>query len=250
MPPKALLLLDNCSAHGSIETLQSKDGNIVAFLLPPNVTAAIQPMDQNPIRRTKLAYRKHLLSKLVANEDLAINDFLNGHNVREAILILKLVWDELPQSVLEKSWSKILNWDENEFDDEDDVPLSEIRDSYYNNIIRETSNLLSTIAPNAGLNLEEIEEWNEDISQEDSSDVEPESEDSGCDEPKDDEIKNTVSYSTAIASVNNLINWCTQDNVFSAKHLSNLMSIRTDIVNGHVKATQIQTKLTNFFQKQ
>ncbi|XP_011194980.3 jerky protein homolog-like [Zeugodacus cucurbitae] len=41
LPPKALLLIDNCSAHAPIEHPQSKDGNIVAYFLPPNVTAAV-----------------------------------------------------------------------------------------------------------------------------------------------------------------------------------------------------------------
>lgn len=38
-------------------TLQSDDGNIIAYFLPPNVIAAVQPMDQNLIKLTKLIYR-------------------------------------------------------------------------------------------------------------------------------------------------------------------------------------------------
>lgn len=250
MPPKAVLLIDNCSAHAPIETLQSKDGNIFAFLLPPNVTAAIQPMDQNPIRLTKLAYRKHLLSKLVAEEDVPISDILNGHTIREAILLLKQAWDEIPRNVLEQSWSKILEWDANHYDDDDNIPLTELvsQKSYFEKLMEETTQLLSTIAPNARLSLKEIEEWNEDISQEDAYDIEPESEDSGCDEPQDD-TQPKIPYSTAIQSVNSLIKWCEQDPIFSTKHISNLLALRTDIVVAHTKVPKKQTTLTNFFQK-
>lgn len=244
-----MLLLDNCSAHAPIETLQSRDGNIVAFLLPPNVTAAIQPMDQNPIRLTKLAYRKYLLSQLVAQEDVAIDQFLNDHKVREAILLLKQAWDDLPQSVLEKSWSKILNWDSDQFDDEDDLPLSELntQNDYYNSIINETQLLLSTIAPNTNLNLEEIEEWNEDIITNDCEDFDLESEDSECDEPT--EPKPSISYSTAIDSVNSLIKWCEENHQFSNRHISNLLALRTDMVVANAKTPKKQTKLTEFFEK-
>lgn len=41
LPPKALLLVNNCSAHPPIQT---DDGNVVTYFFPPNVTAAIQPM--------------------------------------------------------------------------------------------------------------------------------------------------------------------------------------------------------------
>ncbi len=44
--PKALLLLDNCSAHPDEDELVSSDGKIKAVFLPPNVTSLIQPMDQ------------------------------------------------------------------------------------------------------------------------------------------------------------------------------------------------------------
>lgn len=54
LPPKAILLLDNCSAHAPIESLCTEAKDIIAMLLPPNVTAVVQPMDQNPIKITKL----------------------------------------------------------------------------------------------------------------------------------------------------------------------------------------------------
>lgn len=62
LPPKALLLLNNCPGHSSAEELRSDDGNIFAMFLPPNTTALIQPMDQNVIQSIKLNVSKLSLS--------------------------------------------------------------------------------------------------------------------------------------------------------------------------------------------
>lgn len=84
--------------------LKSDDGNIVAMLLPPNVTAVLQPMDQNPIRLVKLGYRNKLLCNIVAQENVPVENILKAHSIRDAILLLKSVWDELPQAVLIKAF--------------------------------------------------------------------------------------------------------------------------------------------------
>jgi transposase-like protein len=63
--PKALLLLDNCSAHPDEETLISDDHLITARFLPPNVTCLIQPMDQGVLETLKRHYRKSLLRYFV-----------------------------------------------------------------------------------------------------------------------------------------------------------------------------------------
>ena len=38
LPPKAMLTLDNCSAHPEEDILVSCDGLVIAKFLPPNVT--------------------------------------------------------------------------------------------------------------------------------------------------------------------------------------------------------------------
>ena len=53
---KAVLVLDNCSAHPNVEELISEDGKISAKYLPPNVTSLIQPMDQGVLNALKLRY--------------------------------------------------------------------------------------------------------------------------------------------------------------------------------------------------
>lgn len=89
------MLIDNCSAHGNIETLKTEDGKIQAMFIPPNATAAIQPMDQNPIKIAKAKYRNELLVTLIAEEG-NIHQMLQKHSINDAIHLLKTSWDAVP----------------------------------------------------------------------------------------------------------------------------------------------------------
>ena len=55
--PKALLLMDNCSAHP--EELRSR--SVTCMFLPPNTTSLIQPMDQGVLQAAKNRYKRKLL---------------------------------------------------------------------------------------------------------------------------------------------------------------------------------------------
>ncbi|XP_053691682.1 jerky protein homolog-like [Sabethes cyaneus] len=70
LQPKALLVLDNCTAHydGS-DNLESDDGLIQAIYLPPNVTSECQPMDQAVINAIKTRYKRKLMLALVLEND-------------------------------------------------------------------------------------------------------------------------------------------------------------------------------------
>lgn len=251
MPPKALLLIDNCSAHPSVEKLQTEDGKIVAYFFPPNVTAALQPMDQNPIKLTKLMYRNKLLANLVA-DDIEIHDYLKQHSIRNAIILLKQSWDELSSNTIEKSFSKVMNWDSDKFDDDDELPLSEWNSiqSDYDKLLNETRELLAIIAPDTSLDIEEVVQWNEDSFAEESNETEPAIEDEPfeCDEVEIIHNTQKITYSTTIESVNNLIKWCEKNDSLSTKHLPNLLSIRADIVLSHVNNPKKQTTITDFIK--
>ena len=65
LPKKALLILDNCSAHPDEELLVSKDKLVKAMFLPPNVTSLIQPMDQGVLECLKRHYKRSLLCYLM-----------------------------------------------------------------------------------------------------------------------------------------------------------------------------------------
>lgn len=54
---KVLLLLDNCSAHGSAQSLPFLD-NVEVLFLPPNTTSRLQPLYAGIIAAIKARYRK------------------------------------------------------------------------------------------------------------------------------------------------------------------------------------------------
>ena len=99
-------------------------GNIVTTFLSPNVTAVRTTDGSNPIIIVKLNYRSKFLFKIVAEEDVPIDQLLKNHSLNDAILFLKSAWDVLPRSILQNAWSKLLNCDYVEYDDEDNLPLS------------------------------------------------------------------------------------------------------------------------------
>lgn len=86
-------------------------------------------MDQNPIKLVKLKYRSLLLSQIVAQENCPVQDLLKQHTIRDAILMMKIAYDDLAERILQKSWSKLLDWDKDEYDEEDLIPLSEFQNT-------------------------------------------------------------------------------------------------------------------------
>lgn len=69
-----------------------------------------------------------------------IHDLLKQQSIRDAILLPELAWRELPQSVLKNAWSRILNWDDNQYDAEDEVPIAQLMafDNEYQSLVDET----------------------------------------------------------------------------------------------------------------
>lgn len=103
---KALLLLDNCSAHNELDLLRSDDGLITALFLPPNVTSEVQPMDQNVIVCVKNHYRKMFLQYILTHDNLlqAVKQF----TLFKAITYITNAWKNVQRSTIFKSWSKLL----------------------------------------------------------------------------------------------------------------------------------------------
>lgn len=140
LPVKALLLLDNAPSHPLETELRTRDGSITTMFMPPNVTPLIQPMDQNAIRITKLYYRKYLLSTILSQNPDNVGSSLKNVTLKDAILNLVLAWDSLEQSVIEKCWRNILSQD-----DEDDLPLSVLRENLRSNVINVTVSEVTTM---------------------------------------------------------------------------------------------------------
>ena len=110
LEPRAVLTLDNCSAHPHSDLLVSTCGKITAIYLPPNVTSLIQPMDQGVMEALKLRYKKKLLRKLLIEDDRGISvvEFLKGVDMKKVSYLVAEAWDEIDPSTLRKSWRKIL----------------------------------------------------------------------------------------------------------------------------------------------
>ena len=79
---KVLLFMDNASSHPRLELKNNK-----IIFLPPNTTAACQPLDQGIIKYFKINYRKCILRHLVARIDssTSANDLAKGITVLDAI---------------------------------------------------------------------------------------------------------------------------------------------------------------------
>ena len=94
--PKALLLIDNCSAHP--QELKTCDGSVTCMFLPPNTTSLIQPMDQGVLQAMKNSYKRKLLQKVICNQDLDptqnIKEIVKQHTAKDALYMLADAWEE------------------------------------------------------------------------------------------------------------------------------------------------------------
>lgn len=114
--------MDNAPSHPPEDELQSEDGQIITMYLPPNVTALIQPMDQNVIRLTKLYYRSSLLRNIIANgSDIGT---LKDLTLKDAVTNLMSAWNRIDPAIIAKCWNKLLDFSDQ--DEEDDLPLAEL----------------------------------------------------------------------------------------------------------------------------
>ena len=108
---RAVLVLDNCSAHPSEDELVSDDKKIIAKFLPPNVTSLIQPMDQGVLECIKRHYKRKLLEELVLKDEegISILTFLKSIDMLRVTTLVAASWDEITAQTLQRSWRKILS---------------------------------------------------------------------------------------------------------------------------------------------
>ena len=107
--PKALLLMDNCSAHP--EELKTRDGSVTCMSLPPNTTSLIQPMDQGVLQAMKNRYKRKLLLKVICGQDLDptqnIKELVKQHTVKNALYMLADAWEEGNADSIFKAYSTL-----------------------------------------------------------------------------------------------------------------------------------------------
>lgn len=181
------------------------------------------------------------------NSVFIVYAFIEPSHMSEAIMLMELAWKEMPESILKNAWNRLLNWDDSEYEPEDDLPLSQLLtvNQEFENAAQNTQVLLSQILPTCPVTIEEISEWNDDIQVENLSDEENEEESSN--ESMEEDVLEQVGYDEAIASVNKLIGWCNTNQ--SAKHITNLLGLRADIVAKHLKTPMVQKRVTDFFTR-
>ena len=134
---RAVLLLDNCSAHPDAEELVSADGQIFAFFLPPNVTSLIQPMDQGVLESLKRRYKKKLLHRLLLEDEVGTNiaDFLKQVNMKVVVDFAAESWKEITTTTLRKSWRKIMPMKDADETSNEDVRISEFTEVLHQMIV-------------------------------------------------------------------------------------------------------------------
>lgn len=132
--PKALLLLDNCTAHHFEDNLVSDDGLIRVAFLPPNVTPLIQPMDQHVIQAIKLKYRD-LLHNEVTFGNMDSVQHLKQINLKDVAFWLNEAWMDVSEEILKKSWKNIGMLVGEKLIHEDDVPLKTLFNVAENEIV-------------------------------------------------------------------------------------------------------------------
>ena len=92
---KVVLLLDNCSAHITVEGLVEHNiglRNTTLLYLPPNTTSKIQPCDAGIIRNFKAYYRRRFNRMLLDRIDRNI-EAPNKINVLDAIQLAVASWE-------------------------------------------------------------------------------------------------------------------------------------------------------------
>lgn len=162
MPLKALLVLDNAPSHPKEDEINF-DPNFRVLFLPPNCTAILQPMDQNLIQNIKVAYRKQLLTHILLEDDKNIAAVLKKFNLRDAVYFLDSAWKGIGEKNIKKSWSIL--WPElaSQWNNEDLIPLSQLRqqidsDSSLADLNRIHA-MIRIIDPNGDTSTYEINKW-------------------------------------------------------------------------------------------
>lgn len=248
LPQKALLLLDNAPSHPPEDELISDDGQITTMFMPPNVTALIQPMDQNCIRIAKLKYRSLLLSHVVANKDKDFENTLKKINLRDAILFLFQSWNDIDSTVIAKCWKKILSYHNSDkaFESEDEIPLSALRAEVFpEQEINNATMLLKEIYPQIDLSSNDVYQWNEDLNENNEQEaVEIESDES---ELEIFEIPQKMSHADGIEAINKTLKYAEETDA-SIEEIMTLRKLRERAILSQSSQKYKQCKISNFFK--
>ncbi|XP_054088882.1 jerky protein homolog-like [Zeugodacus cucurbitae] len=218
--------------------------------MPPNVTALIQPMDQNAIRLTKLFYRNSLLSSVVQKEN--INTALKDLTLFNAVQLIAAALEKVSGVVLEKCWKNILinKTTPDDEDDEDNIPLADLQIREDLSLMESTLSFIHTVFPQTNFNTDDFEAWNsvvnvlveENPSAENELAIEISEEGDTAAVVAVPPIKHT----DAIDCFEKCIKWSEENNVEQEK-IFLLKSLHQKAQDLKISRPQKQMSITNFF---
>ena len=126
-----VLIIDNCPSHPN--PLPFPLTNVTLHFLPKNTTSHTQPCDAGIIRDLKRKYRTRLVKRMLAQIDASPNASNFKPNVLDAIRMISAAWEEVKPETVKNCFRKA-GWRKDAVDitttndDEDDIPLSVLRE--------------------------------------------------------------------------------------------------------------------------
>ena len=108
-----LLLLDNCSAHGSLQKPLTALQNITIHFLPPNTTSRIQPLDAGIIAAFKKHYRAKQYSLALLESEMGGTDIYKV-DILTAMRYCQQIWKDLSETTIRNCWrhTGLVDWEE------------------------------------------------------------------------------------------------------------------------------------------
>lgn len=248
---KILLFLDNASSHPNL-----KLSNVQLVFLPPNTTSKTQPLDQGIINAIKVQYRKRVLKRLICKIDTATNisDLVKGVTFLDAISWLKESIESLKETVVPNCFRKagfqFVDSTDADYDEEDDIPLSELRalmaENDFNDLtVEEFVNIDDGVFTESDTEFTSIDLNSED--KEDDTETEDDIEDENS-EQSDNSNVSSIKHAEALDMLKEIQVFAySKDNSCLADKLSECMNlVQDDLICSKKK----QTSITEFFAKQ
>lgn len=242
---RILIIVDNAPSHIMTKNLP----NVEVKFLPPNLTSAIQPLDQGIIQSVKLYYRKLLLSSLVSNAATCttVSEYLKKVTVLDAIGWLASAWKEVHLETVRRCFARC------GFAEEASVCYGEIEDDDDTETYDYFQERFGLVSPEEYANLDqdvEVHDCGQDTSElhtarEQGSDDERHSEDGSV------EDKDAVPHHTAedaFTAFRTLEEYAYQALPHMASEVLDLkLRFERSLVDNAVK-NAVQSKITEFFR--
>lgn len=222
---------------------------ITIMCFPPNCTAILQPMDQNVINLTKLYYKKSLLAHLIGSEGRSMESKIKAFNLWHAVCLLSNAWGKLSSNAIKKCWN-LLVYSNDQWTDEDDLPLKLIRDEILNeqSLIAIVSDHVREVTAEKTISNNEIIDW---IYENVSDDSPPTCDDEieSAEESTVDVLESpNIKLENVINCFNTCINWAEKKDL-PINDILKLHDLREIAVQENMNCNKVQTKISDFFKK-